>query len=646
MITLKNIQIMLGGREIIKGVDLNVRDGECLAVVGPNGCGKSTLIKIIAGLIEPDDGEIYIPNKTTIGYLPQEADLMTDRPVEEELLTAFADVQAALDQMQQVEHEMGRVDPDSAAYEQLMKKYAGASHIVEHNQGYSLETQTRKIGSGLGFSDHDMTRPCSEFSGGWQMRILLAKILLQKPDVILLDEPTNYLDLESMLWLENWIRTSQRTVVMVSHERIFMDRLVDRIVSLERGRADIYTGGYSSYIEQSRQKHRAQWDAYTRQRKEIEKMEHFIRRFRAKNTLAARVQSRIKQLEKIERIEPPFHPEAIYFQFPPATKSYHEVIKTENLGHSYGDHQVLSDINITITSGQKIGLVGKNGSGKSTLMRLLSLSEKPTRGGCKLGGNVKMAYFSQYDVESLISGNSLLQTIESSAPIGQQSRARDVLGAFLFSGDDVEKPLKALSGGERTRLRLAQLLFSPANLLLLDEPTNHLDITSRATVEEALRKYTGTLIVVSHDRFFMDRVTDRIIEIEDGNLIDYPGTYSEYLHHKQQLMNIEELDSLIPGKAAVPTDKEQRLLEREQQRKQQRKQRSIEREIEELEKTIHHQEEQIEELTNALIAPDIATNHTELARLAKERTTISDQHNQNLQHWETLHHQLETLKND
>jgi ATP-binding cassette subfamily F protein 3 len=645
MISLTNVHLSFGAQPILNGVNLNIRENECLAVVGPNGCGKSTLLRVIARFEAPDVGTVSHPSRITIGYLPQEADLDVPHSLKTELLSAFSEVRTALAEMAEMEHEMARADPDSPAYARLLRRYAEASHLVEHGEGYALDAKVQRVAAGLGFETKDMARPCREFSGGWQMRILLAKILLQKPDVLLLDEPTNHLDLESMLWLEEWIRTCRRTVVMVSHERAFMDRLVERVVCLENGTADVYRGDYSHYLKQSEIKREAHWKAYTQQKEEIEQMESFIRKFRYNAARAAQVQSRIKQLEKIERIVPPFHPTAIHFDFPPAPPSHRDALTLKNLGHAYGDKQVFSDADLTILRGDKIGLVGVNGAGKSTLLRLLAGREKPTEGECVWGGKANPAYFAQYDTSSLTSDQTLLQAIESCAPIGEGSRARDVLGAFLFTGDDVEKPLRALSGGERTRFRLAQMLFSPANVLLLDEPTNHLDITSRATVEEALQGYTGTVIVVSHDRVFMDKVTNRIIEIENGKVTTYPGKYGDYLEHKQRLIaqQASEPESSDAQTVAVSDAKEQRRLEREKQKIQSRKLRAIERKIEATESDIAKHEARLAELERIMSDRSIAGDYTKLAPLSEEHQQLTEQLHASYEQWEKHHYELEEM---
>jgi len=648
MISVDNVHVSLGGRPVLKGVNLSIREGECLAVVGPNGCGKSTLLRAIAGLEQPDTGEVRLPNRMTVGFLPQEMNLDVGHPVQEELLDAFVEVQSALEEMAVLEEQMGGTDPDSHEHKAVLRRYAECSHFVEHHDGYALEAQTQRVAAGLGFLPGDMSRSCREFSGGWQMRILLAKLLLRKPDLLLLDEPTNHLDLESTLWLEQWINGCGRTVVMVSHERAMMDRLTDRIVCLEQGKADVYTGDYSDYLVQSERKRQAQWDAYEHQQKEIAAIKAFIRRFRANARRASLVQSRIKQLDKIERIEPPFHPTAIHFDFPAAPRSYRDVVTLTGLGHAYGDCRVFSEIDLTIRRGEKVGLVGVNGAGKSTLLRIIAGQETPTEGECRIGRNVNAIHFAQYETATLDSDTMLLAAVEATAPPGQAQRARDLLGAFLFTGDDVRKPLRALSGGERTRFRLARTLFSPANLLLLDEPTNHLDVSSRATVEQALQAYTGTVVVVSHDRVLMDRVTDRIVEIENGAIRAYPGKYSDYLAYKEQLVTGEsrkDESSAPKERGSGLTAKATRISEWEERRTRARRLRATERKVEEIEREIERHEARLAELDEAMADPAVAADYDRLGPISDEHRQLTQEHHELLEEWHTLNDSLQTLKN-
>jgi len=647
MIRIDDIHIRLGAKHVLRGVSLNVREGECLAVVGPNGCGKTTFLRALAGLEQTDRGTITMPNAWTVGYLPQETVVTIEHSLHEELLDAFAGAQAALDEMARLEHRMATVDAASPEHEQILRRYGECQHLLGHYDVHTIEPRIHQVAAGLGFSDADLARSCREFSGGWQMRILLAKLLLRDPDVLLLDEPTNHLDLESLLWLEQWIARCGRTVVMVSHERATMDRLARRIVCLEHGYADIYTGDYSSYLVQSQAKREQLWAAYEQQQREIARVEAFIRRFRSNEKRAALVQSRIKYLAKIERVEQPFHPTAIHFDFPHPPRSHRDVVTLKDLGHAYGAVRVFSGLDLTIERGDRVGLVGVNGAGKSTLLRLVAGREQPTEGECRVGRKVELAHFAQYDLESLASDATVLDALRAAAPVGQAQRARDVAGAFLFSGDDAEKPLSVLSGGERTRFRLARMLFSPANLLLLDEPTNHLDVSSRTTVERALQAYTGTVVVVSHDRVFMDRVTNRIIELEDGSAHVYPGTYSEYLAHKERLLaeqsGLDDASGTEKKGRPAPMAKAERIRQQKTRKAVTRKRRALERRIESLEQQIEQREARLAELQQRMADPALATDHEQLATLGDEHATLAREHKQMLKDWEARHEEIRAL---
>lgn len=647
MISLQNIEISLAGRPVLKGVDFQIRDGECVAVVGPNGCGKSTLLRLISGRMNPDGGQISIPTKTSVGYLPQEADLAVTHSVLDEMKDAFAEILDAREEMTSIEQQMAQVVPGSPEYQKISERYADLAHFVEIRDGYAIDAQIARVATGLGFSEDDLARSCQEFSGGWKMRILLAKLLLTLPDVLLLDEPTNHLDLESTLWLEEWIREARRTVVMVSHERAFMDRLVSRILCLEMGTGEVYNGNYSNYLKQSKLRREQHQKAYEEQAREIEQIEAFIRRFRYNSSKASLVQSRIKQLEKIKRLEAPFYGEAIHFKFPDAPKSYREVVILENLSKSFGDLEVLSNIDWTAYRGERIGLVGPNGAGKTTLLKIIAGRIEPTDGSCRLGGNVSMAYFAQEDTSSLSSEETLLEAIQQQAPAGMAQQGRNLLGAFLFSGDDAGKPLKVLSGGERTRFRLAQMLFSPSNLLLLDEPTNHLDVTSRATVEDALKDFSGTVILVSHDRVFMEQVTTKIVELQNGKMSIYPGTYAEYIDNKQSAVGTILDDDGSPAIGSeVPISKEERIDRYEANKARNRRLESLRKSIRELEDRIESTECEIEELHETMSQPSVASNFAKLSEYTQARDRLTETNEQLLAQWESMHHELEQLEKE
>ncbi|MCX7049792.1 MAG: ATP-binding cassette domain-containing protein [Candidatus Sumerlaeota bacterium] len=540
MISAANITVFLGGRKILDNATFRVGDSERAAIVGPNGAGKSTLLKAVAGLVSPEaGGEIALPKGATIGYLPQVAQLNSARTIRDEMRSVFAEALMAFSEMTELEHQMGEVDHVSEEFQRIAKRYDYLMETIHRLDAYAMDSHIGVISAGLGFKASDLDRACGEFSGGWQMRVELAKVLLARPGILLLDEPTNHLDLESIQWLEDWIMSLQSSVLFVSHERSFMDRLADRIFEISRNQLTIYKGNYTDYLDERDERRVIQQRAFENQQREIEKAELFISRFRYQANKAASVQSRVKMLDKVERLHAP---EAelgtIHFKFPQPPRSGKEVVTLENVAQRYGNLTVFENVNRIIYRGEKVALVGVNGAGKSTLMKIVAGLLEPTEGRCFLGSNVAMQYFAQYEHDVLHPSWTVQQALYAVAPIGEAQKARDVAGAFLFTGEDVEKPVTVLSGGERTRLRLAMMLFSPSNLLLLDEPTNHLDIGSRQTLEDALKRYDGTLVMVSHDRTFVDKVATRIIEVHNGKVEEFWGAYRDYLKKHLQEMGL------------------------------------------------------------------------------------------------------------
>lgn len=529
MLGVNRLEKRFKGQVLLDGANFQLEPGEKAALVGINGSGKSTILRICAGLIEPDAGEIAMSRGAVIGYLPQHAELDSDRTLVEELRTVFADVQSHFEETEALGHKMAELDHKSEEFERVAERFSEIQHELDRLQAYELDSRIDRVVAGLGFSIQDRDKVCARFSGGWRMRILLAKLLLQNPDVMLLDEPTNHLDLETMIWLENWIRNSDATVLFVSHERKFMDSLANRVIEVHEGRIAIYRGGYTDYLRQ-RDERWAQWKReYENQQEEIAHLKKFIDRFRANASKATLVQSRVKALEKIVRIPAPPRPQAsIHFRFPEPDRGSKEVFAVEKVSKIYGPVTALNNVEVSFFRGDKVALVGLNGAGKSTLLKVLAEVEKPTSGRVVRGTRSTVEYFAQYDADGLTPGQTIEQEISTVAPIGHMDQARALLGGFFFSGDDLQKPVDVLSGGERTRLRLAKMLFSGANALLLDEPTNHLDIASRATLEQALKDYAGTVIFVSHDRSFLDSVATRVVEVREGVVRCFPGNYTEY----------------------------------------------------------------------------------------------------------------------
>ncbi|HEY9876632.1 MAG TPA: ABC-F family ATP-binding cassette domain-containing protein [Candidatus Obscuribacterales bacterium] len=529
MLRLEHISKIYPTGEVLKDVNWEVKPGDRIGLVGVNGAGKSTQLKIIAGEMEPTAGEIIRPASLHIAYLTQEFEVDPTRTVKEELWRAFGEANRVHESLAQVHRDMETATPEEL--DKLIHKMDKLQRQFEALNGYGLESQIEKILPEMGFDAEDGDRLVSAFSGGWQMRMSLGKILLQKPDLLLLDEPTNHLDLETIEWLETYLKGLITPMVIVSHDREFLDRLCNQIVETERGVSTSYLGNYSAYLQQKAEAQEAQLSAYERQQKELEKQQTFVDRFRASATRSTQAKSREKQLEKIERIEAPASGlKTLHFRFPPAPRSGREVAVIKNLVHTYDEKILFLGTDLLIERGDRIAFLGPNGAGKSTVLRLIMGMEKPTEGTVTLGNhNVIPGYFEQNQAEALDLEKTVMETIHDEVPDWKNEEVRTILGRFLFSGDTVFKKVVALSGGEKARLALAKMLLRPANLLILDEPTNHLDIPAKEMLEEAIQHYDGTVIIVSHDRYFISQVANKIVEIRDGEFRSYLGDYHYYL---------------------------------------------------------------------------------------------------------------------
>ena len=511
-----------------------IAGGERTALVGANGTGKSTLMKVLAGLETLDYGSLQRVRGSSIGYLPQDGLTLTGRSVFDECLSVFDELRGMERELEALSAQLSELDPVGPEYAAAAERYSSLNGRFHAHDGYALDAQVGAVLSGLGFSKTDWTRQTEEFSGGWQMRIALAKLLLAKPDLLLLDEPTNHLDLETRTWLESYLRAYPNGFILISHDRYFIDTTVTKIVEVWNKRLHFYAGNYVKY-EQQRQDRRTQLEAaYKNQRERIEDLEAFINRFRYQATKAKQVQSRIKELDKIERIVIPDEESTIHFTFPQPQPSGRTVVEVQSLHKSYGPKNILSGVDFTMERGDRIALVGANGAGKSTLVRLLSGQEPPTSGVLRLGHNVLPEFFAQDQYKVLDPAARMLDDISTIAPRVPDAELRGLLGCFLFTGDDVYKPLGVLSGGERNRYALAKILVSPANFLLLDEPTNHLDMRAKDVLLDAVSHFQGTVIFVSHDRYFIDGAATRVFEVEDGHVHVYPGNYEDYLYRKAQ----------------------------------------------------------------------------------------------------------------
>jgi ATP-binding cassette, subfamily F, member 3 len=646
MLSLQNAGKRFGPRILFMEANWLIRSKEKTALVGANGTGKSTLMKVLAGVEQLDYGEIQQTRGMSIGYLPQEGLRLTGRTIFDECLTVFDEIHAMEREIEQLGARMSELDHASSEYEATAERFSLLQERFHALDGYALGAQVGSVLTGLGFGKEDWSRTTDEFSGGWQMRIALAKLLLAKPNLLLLDEPTNHLDLETRNWLEEYLKSYPFGYILISHDRYFLDVTIDRTVEIWNKRLNVYQGNYTKYLKQKEDR-RAQLEAaYRNQRGQIEHLESFINRFRAQATKAKQVQSRIKELEKIERIEIPEEEPVIHFSFPQPPPSGRMVVESEGLSKSYGEKHVLNNVRFSIERGDRVALVGVNGAGKSTLIKLLTGVETPTTGTVKLGHNVVSEYFAQDQYKVLDPDARMLDDMSRAALKVPESELRSLLGCFLFSGDDAFKKLGVLSGGERNRYALARILVSPSNFLLLDEPTNHLDMRAKDVLLEAIANFSGTVVFVSHDRYFIDRLATRVLEVENGTVISHEGNYEDYTRRKEGLVAggaTEPSVSLLPQPAPVEVrsviaddktdpqkDKPKRLNPIKQKQMEDRCT-FLEEEIPRIESSIAHTEQQLAVFVSA---PETQRLTTLAEDLRMQLTTLTAE-------WEDLMLQLE-----
>jgi ATP-binding cassette subfamily F protein 3 len=551
MLSLQNAGKRFGPRILFQDANWLITAQEKTALVGANGTGKSTLMKVLAGLEILDYGQMQLTRGMSIGYLPQEGLKLSGRSVFDECLSVFDELREMEIEIERLAGLMSTLDHAGSEYSAAAERYSTLQGRFHALDGYALDAQVGSVLTGLGFDKTDWVRRTEEFSGGWQMRIALAKLLLARPNLLLLDEPTNHLDLETRNWLENYLRNYPFGYILISHDRYFLDVTVERTVEIWNKRLQIYAGNYTRYLKQKEDRKAQLIAAYKNQREQIEHLEAFITRFRAQATKAKQVQSRIKELEKIERIEIPEEEPVIHFSFPQPPPSGKTVVTAINLAKSYGEKQILKGVNFTIERGDRVALVGHNGAGKSTLIRLLTGVESASSGSVQLGHNVIAEYFAQDQYKVLDPTARMLDDISKAAIKVPELALRSLLGCFLFSGDDVFKPLGVLSGGERNRFALARILVSPSNFLLLDEPTNHLDMRAKDVLLEAIESFTGTVVFVSHDRYFLESLATKVMEVKDGEVLMYPGNFAEYVRdQEEQAAKSSVSNSSTPVKAA------------------------------------------------------------------------------------------------
>ena len=651
MIYLKNISLSFADRRIFDNVTWMIPERSRVGLVGDNGTGKTTLFKAILGMVDLDQGDIEIPNRKNrmIGYLPQDLVELEPFPLIDYLRnkSGIADLEKTL---KNYENRMSRCDHDSVEYSDILKAYETTAARFQAIEGYRFDAKAKQILNGFGFREKDFTKNCAAFSGGWKMRILITLILLSAPDIMLLDEPTNHLDTESMEWLESYLKNYRGTLLTIAHDRVFLDKMVTQIVELSNHRLTVYKGNYSYYLAEKDRRLQALKKQMALQRTEIKKTQEFIERFRYKATKAKQVQSRIKMLERFELIELERKGKQVHLQFPEAPKSGREVVSVRKLSKRYGDVNVFNSVDLTIHRGEKIALVGVNGAGKSTLARILSGAEEPSSGAVTYGLNVSMAFFSQESAQNLNYARTIWDEINLMGSRSNDQEKRNLLGAFLFSGDDIYKEISVLSGGEKSRLALLKILLRDSNLLILDEPTNHLDLKTKEIFQNALLAYSGTVVIVSHDRFFLDRHVNRVIEIRDGQCYEYHGNYS-YFIQKRSEMDAAGEEGIGDNKAEIPGEsfqtgrlslaeeqsgsreltpcrrafktKEEKRLEAEERNRLSRITKTLKNELVTLEDRISFLEEKKAENENILCAPDIHKDPQKIKQLSQELVSIS-----------------------
>lgn len=649
MLHLTDISKSFGDQVILQGAGLHIKPGVRLGLVGPNGAGKTTLLRLIAGEISLDAGEITYRKDLRIGFLPQEIEEISGSTVMEEVLASYRHVLDMEERLHALGEQVAAAPPEESRA--LLQEMAELQTAFELANGYELEARAEAVLRGMGFKDKDFHRPIAELSGGWRMRVALARLLLERPDLLLLDEPTNHLDLESLLWLEEFLMEWPGSLVIISHDRYFLNRMVTDIVELDRGTLDLYAGNYDHFEREKRQRYEALANAAKNQQREIDQAEAFIRRFRAKNTKAKQVQQKIRQLEKMERIEAPtFDRPVITFRFPQPGRTGRVTAEISHVRKAYGDLVVYSDLNLVVERGQKIALVGPNGAGKSTLLKLLAGVEQPDSGEVRLGYQVRREYYAQHQAEVINPDHTVLQALSAVSSAGDAARVRAYLGAFLFSADDVDKKVSVLSGGEKARLALARMLLDPAGLLLLDEPTNHLDMASRDVLTEALRQFEGSIVFISHDRRLINAIATEVVEVVNGKLTHFPGDWEYYQWKKGRAGMPASAAVERPAATTCPaepapvrsapapegkTSGTPRLGYHER-KELQRRHRQVEKRIVEL-------EERQEQLAAVLSNPAHSSDYQVLVDALEEATRVGEELRMLYDEWEVLTDQVVAL---
>jgi ATP-binding cassette, subfamily F, member 3 len=648
VISINNISLAFGAKKIFDHVNWFIAEKSRIGLVGDNGMGKTTLLRAIMGQVDLDEGSIVVPNRKTFGYLPQ--DVVELEPLD--LISYFkkrsgiADLEEAL---RNYEKQIAACPPGSDDYRKSLVAYEEATAAFQAKDGYAFEARAKQMLKGFGFKEDDFLKLCTEFSGGWKMRIFLAFILLSKPDIMLLDEPTNHLDTESMEWLESCLLDYQGTLIAISHDRVFLDKLVRQTAEIENRILTIYKGNYTYYLKEKENRIEALKKEMELQRAEIKKINEFIERFRYKSTKAKQVQSRVRMLEKFEVLKQGEKVKTVAIKFPPCAKSGRVVVSAQGIGKKYGEFEVFNNLDFAVHRGERLVLVGVNGAGKTTLTRIMSKAEEPTSGEVHYGLNVKMAFFSQESAENLDYGKTIWEEINSVGTKSSDLERRNLLGAFLFSGDDIHKEISVLSGGEKSRLALLKIMLQDANLLILDEPTNHLDIKTKDIFQSALLNYQGTVVIVSHDRYFLDCLVGRVMEIRQGKIYDYAGNYSYFIEKRREGIAPETTSAVVDASEDVPKKsgyktKDEKRLEAEARNKLSRLRSDMKNKITSVEEKVNLLETEKAAKEKELCEPEVCKTPGKIKELNQELRFISRELEKLYEHWHNLAQQWEEME--
>ena len=649
MLSLDNISLSFGSGDLLDEVNALINPGDRIGLVGPNGAGKSTLLKIIAGELEPNSGAIRFSKTATVGYLPQDGvDPDPSCTVYEEVEGAFGELRQLESCVQQLQHKISDMDHDSSAYRQALDRLGTLQSKLEHSGAYTLQSDIEKVLMGLGFSPDDFNRSTTEFSGGWLMRIALAKLLLKKPTYLLLDEPTNHLDIESLRWIEQFLNNYEGAVIIVSHDKAFLDAITTRTLALDRGNLYDYAGNYSFYQEKDKERKEHLRKAYENQQKEIKEIQEFIDRFRYKASKAKQVQSRIKMLEKMDKIELDEHKEEVYFEFPPPERSGAVVMQLNHIRKQYGDNVVFEDLSHSIDRGDKVAVLGPNGAGKSTFIRIIADLENYQDGKREPGHNVTTSYFAQHQADELDLSKTVFKIMRDAAPKADETRLRTILGCFLFQGDDVFKKVSVLSGGEKSRLALARMLLQPANFLIFDEPTNHLDMQSKGILQQALQQYEGTFMIVSHDRDFLDPIVDKVLEVRPRETNTFLGNVSYYLDKvkEREASQQQEQASASSGSNNGLSRKEERRIAAQKRQKKSRALKPFKKKIDPLEDNIEKMESRKSEIEELMARPDFYDDEEQVKELSMEYEKLKAELVEVYAEWEELAMEMSEIEEE